>query len=134
MKNLGPIDEDKDIVDKKYVDEKLAYSTDEIIVGRWIDNKPIYRKIFTINAWPNATQVNMDIPDISNVDKILTVKGMMQNSVEAFTVPFYYNSSAFDSILVMIANNTIYAIRLKTNNNRSGYSGFALLEYTKTTD
>ena len=64
---------DDDAVNKKYVDEQIekvkensvtkedseikednVYSTEETIVGKWIDGKPIYRRVYNISLTFNG--------------------------------------------------------------------------------
>lgn len=117
-----------------YLNKMNRYSTtEETIIGIWGNNKPIYRKVFTISAWPNATLSGFDV-NIANVDTLITCRAMSRASNESFAVPSYYSTSYFDSLLAEFSGNTLTRIRLKSNSNRSNYSGFAILEYTKTTD
>jgi len=48
--------------------EQNTYSTDEIIIGTWIDNKPIYRKVFTNINGPRTANTTEDLLDISSID------------------------------------------------------------------
>jgi len=119
--------------------KKNIYSTDETKVGIWIDGKPIYRKVIDIQSYPNATIVSMDIPDIPNVETLITCRAMSRATGESFPVPSYYGQGYsstvyYDTILADFNENTITSIRLKTNSNRTTYTGFIILEYTKTTD
>ena len=39
------------------------YSTDETVIGTWIDGRPIYRKVFTTNSNDiDVTDLNIDVP------------------------------------------------------------------------
>ena len=115
------------------------YSENEVKIGIWIDNKPIYRKIFPITAWPNTQNYHMPI-SIPNVDTLIECRAISRTSFEAFAVPSHYGQSYsggtvyYDTLLAGFDGNDITYIRLKSNSNRSNYSGFAILEYTKTTD
>ena len=60
----------------------FKYSTSEVKTGyKWIDGKPIYRKIFTgnmtntTNSWVNLQQCNL-----TNADSILDIKGTITNT------------------------------------------------------
>lgn len=53
-----------------------TYSTSEIVVGTWIDGKPLYRRVFT-GITPNATSgIIGNIPDIEQAVKILGLYNM----------------------------------------------------------
>ena len=56
--------------------EQNTYSTDEIIIGTWIDGKPIYRKVYTDLKVPAASswQPIINIADL-NVETVKTISG-----------------------------------------------------------
>ena len=37
------------------IQKSNIYSTDEIEIGKWIDNKPIYRKVIDLGVLPDTT-------------------------------------------------------------------------------
>lgn len=54
------------------------YSTNEIVVGRWIDGKPIYRRVVKGLTWENGTW-NKNVftkIDVSEIDSFISVKGI----------------------------------------------------------
>lgn len=54
------------------------YSTEEQVIGTWIDGKPIYRKIFTGTS---NTQTNATIHNYAeNVDTVVHAYGQLENS------------------------------------------------------
>ncbi len=62
----------------------IVYSTDEQIVGRWFNGKPIYRRcIYLINSWIIGGEaiINHNIP---NVDEIWLYKAFWQRSDNSF--------------------------------------------------
>lgn len=97
--------------------ESMTYSTNEIVVGTWIDNKPIYRKVYSISgdmtasAWTTLTS-------LSNVDTL--VKGLMGGSSN--------NCVWNDTLLRVVNNNLQYYSPLG-----HAYT-WVVIEYTKTTD
>ena len=107
------------------VDKKFNFSTDEIIVGKWIDGKPIYRKVVDIGTLPNTT-IKMVLHNIQNLNKVLEAKLVANDSISNVVCDFGGSEMKvyIDSVNVIVV----------TNNNFSGYSGYAILEYTKTTD
>ena len=54
--------------------EKSVYSTEEKVVGTWIDGKPLYRKVL-IGTLPNTGEVKFSIQDV----KIIDYEGLIQN-------------------------------------------------------
>jgi len=110
------------------------YSTDEKVVGKWIDGKPIYEK--TINISNPSTGENTYTHGISNFDKLIGYKGnAYRSNGDMFNVPsphpqiewlisyFDFNSTSYKQYIGSNFINT-YAI---TEIN-------LILRYTKTTD
>ena len=97
--------------------ESMTYSTNEIVVGTWIDNKPIYRKVYSISgdmtasAWTTLTS-------LSNVDTL--VKGLMGGSS---------NNCVWNDTLLRVVNNN-----LQYYSTLSHFYTWVVIEYTKTTD
>lgn len=120
---------------KGYVDGSNSYSTDEVKTGgKWIDGKPIYRKVVDFGALPNATIKGATFDNI-NADTFVKIEGiaMMTNNGSAITIPFADTSAATQSIAIFV-NST--SISINTGSvNRSDYTKcYITLEYTKTTD
>ena len=115
------------------VNTKSTYSTTETVIGTWIDGKPIYRKVIDIGNLPNndykdvAHNIN-NIRDFTKIDAIIN------------TGTGYYYSLNMRGTSVMFADNTTVIradttkIQIGTTGNYSAQSGYAILEYTKTTD
>ena len=52
---------------------RMKYSTDEQIVGEWIDGKPLYQKTVDLGVLTNGKVVNHNI---SNIAQIVDVQGI----------------------------------------------------------
>lgn len=104
---------------------KEVYSTEEQVIGTWIDNSPIYRKVIIINSLPNNATTQYS-HNISNVDKMLKCYGECSNSDNSvsFTLP--------------ITNINLWSdrtnINIATTSDRSSLNSKIIVEYTKTTD
>ena len=109
------------------MNEQRSYSTSEINTGKkWIDGKPIYRKVF--NAL--ITAASMDVAhSISNVDKIVNVQGFSETNGGNTPSGFYASTSYFFS---MTGDRTQLHIRTTNAYINTAYN--CILEYTKTTD
>lgn len=95
----------------------------EIVVGHWTDNKPIYRKVVsgqvsTANTWTT-------IATISNINILIDVKGTVGGYL---SVPVYISSSF--NVAVQKNNNEIQVRTAGYTNN----DVVLAIEYTKTTD
>ena len=119
---------------KGYVDSSNSYSTDEVKTGgKWIDGKPIYRKVVDFGALPNATIKEVSFDNI-NADTFVKIEGIaMNNSGSAVTIPFADTSAATQSITIFINSSSVSINTGATN--RSDYTKcYVTIEYTKTTD
>lgn len=114
-----------------YVNRLETYSTDEIRVGTWI-NKPLYRKVYYVNAFANNSNVYLDI-NVENVDTVISANGYAKNSshTETIFLNSSYSNTIYDAIVWEESTNKL---RLHSTSDRSGYSGYVWIEYTKTTD
>jgi len=58
-----------------------VYSTEEIKVGKWINNKNIYRRVFvgTLNGLTSNTWNNLML--LENIDEIVTIDGTIKNTL-----------------------------------------------------
>lgn len=114
------------------VTNATTYSTDEIRIGTWIDGKPIYRKAYYVNAFANNSNVYLDI-NVENVDTVISANGYAKNSSHTETI--FLNSSYSNAIYdAIVWEESANKLRLHSTSDRSGYSGYVWIEYTKTTD
>lgn len=108
------------------------YSLDEQVVGIWTDGKPLYQKTINFGTLPNNTVKDLD-HGISNVDKIWVFDGFAYQPNGDFVnqlslcVPFNLSAGWYFG-----ANKTI--VRCETKTDRTAYSAFVTIQYTKTTD
>ena len=100
---------------KNFVQEKNSYSTTEMLTGgTWIDGKPIYRKCFAISGTVySSSYQNIGITKPSGFDSLVSIKTNLST----------------DSLLYF--DNNLYCASLVGTMSVSGY---ATVEYTKTTD
>lgn len=102
-----------------------VYSTDEQIIGTWINGKPIYRKVIDFGPLPNATV--KEVPHgISNIESIVTIRGI----AGFMPIPRIHKESVLN---VGIEAGPVNVLIL-TNYNFSSTSAYVIMEYTKTTD
>jgi len=112
----------------KAFENQEIYSLGERKIGTWIDGKPIYRKVVGIGSLPNNTSKGVE-HNISNLGYVVSVSGPVTNgSAYRFINSASTNSSV--GIIEGFADATYIYIR--DNANLSDYSGYAILEYTKT--
>ena len=111
------------------------YSTTEKIVGTWIDGSNLYQKTINFGALPNATTKNVP-HSISNLKKIIDMKGYMSNNTNFQPLPFasmYYPQGSTNYSISVSATKT--NVSITTWYNFSDYTeSYVILQYTKTTD
>lgn len=110
------------------------YSTEEQLIGTWIDNKPLYRKTLVKTSETAVTYLNLG--SINDVDYINVINGCTQftNGVQTYYVPTstYETSTNFSKFYIQKTSANIAHINW-TGNSTSG-TIYAIVEYTKTTD
>ena len=103
-----------------------VYSTNETVVGTWIDGKPIYRKVVKLSVVKHGAKL------ISDVDNIINTRGTFQwNGNLNYKYVFPCNDNDVMVRVGVLDNN----IALGTNYTDNSLINFcAFFEYTKTTD
>lgn len=107
------------------------YSTTEQVVGKWIDNKPLYQKTINFGALPNKTRKTV-AHSISNLGFVVDMQAIAKNTNNNFIVIDHATGSTSDSITVVV-NNT--SILIDTFTDRTAFTVcYVTIQYTKTTD
>lgn len=106
------------------------YSTEEKIVGKWIDGNPIYEKVITFSLSGAGTlSYQHNIKNLKVIHFISMLHSSSENGIKTTRtyVPWYNNSSVYlDEITT--TDILIYHI-----SNRTEFYEF-IIRYTKTTD
>ena len=114
------------------------YSTDEKMIGQWIDGKPLYQKVLNIGNLPNNTEKIIEL-SISDFEKAVYVDGIscdLTSSVKITRpIPYIYTpETQYSNALWLQSDNNVWNIHIKTGANRSNEIGIVTIKYTKTTD
>lgn len=122
----------------KELNEKITrnstYSTEEQVVGTWINGKTIYRKVINFGALPNATKKEVQ-HNISNISIFTKIEGIaIRNDETKFTqsLPLVYKNTEMFYNTALAVDNTI--VEIQTAGDRSMFNGYVTLEYTKTVE
>ena len=110
---------------KEEIDNKNNYSTEETVIGKWIDGKPIYRKVFT-GLLLNARDKWVSLKPIDNEDIIISATWYTSTSIDG-------RSHTFGYLLTTFYNNNL-DITVRGNMTESEKIDTVIIEYTKTTD
>lgn len=112
--------------------EQNSYSTSEINTGKkWIDGKPIYRKVIEVGTLPNATTKTV-AHGISNLGRVVQLYGQAKYISEDITFPLPFISRTNNACVELYATNT--NIIVASGVDRTNQTGYVVIEYTKTTD
>lgn len=122
------------IADRTITTAKIAaaftdYSTTEQNTGRiWIDGRTIYRKVVNLGSLTNATPKSV-AHGISNISTVTGLTGIATNGTFFLPLPLArYNN--FASQIGLYADTTNVVV--EPGNDRTAFTGFVILEYTKT--
>ena len=108
-----------------YVDAKYDYSTDETVVGQWIDGKPLYQKTFVVNQSVAGTN-SITVATVDNVDTFVDFSGtgaVSQGSVEKRVLASAMGHAYFSD-----------ATTLRYYATWAVFVNAVTIQYTKTTD
>ena len=106
------------------------YSTTEQVIGKWLNGETLYRKVIDFGAMPNATSKDV-AHGITNLSRIITYNAIMSNGSTNFPIPIAQPSNTSLTAYAYVTNTNVH---METTTNRSSYTAFVILEYTKTTD
>ena len=106
----------------------VDYSLDEVNTGiKWIDGKPIYRKVITSTLPSTKNQPKSESHNIENIEKIIKVDGYIDN-----VAPLCFYLSTTDGDYVGVTTTLIKSFVF--SNELLGKNVNIIVEYTKTTD
>nr|DAT88706.1 MAG TPA: hypothetical protein [Caudoviricetes sp.] len=120
---------DRTITAVKIASALTDYSATEQNTGRlWIDGKTIYRKEINLGSLPNAVPGSV-AHGISNLSTVVSLSGFATNGTVFLPLPLArYNN--FASQIGLYADTT--NIIVEPGNDRTAYTGYVIIEYTKT--
>lgn len=121
------------------VSSGINYSTNEEVVGTWIDGKPLYQKTIQFSSFSSDDWTSFLVNQNSNLVELVNGYLIM---TDGWYLPFGYRDSSnnfISYILNMLNNgslsNTNGYISIITTLRQSMFTGgVATLRYTKTTD
>ena len=121
-----------DAVTADKIDFTEYSSSSETVVGRWVDGKPIYRKVYFFNAIASNTTQSIDISDL-DIDVVVDLRGMVGYLSPTVSFrPLPLASGGSEDIRLDVTQGSL---RMITYGTWSGFNrNFAVIDYTKTTD
>lgn len=113
------------------------YSTDEQVIGKWIDGKPIYRKVCSyIAEIPESASAETIIgvsPPIQNIEQLVKIYGNYTSAPDTRQYPLPYTIQSGSTIRI-VYDYTQGIIIIKGNGIGASKNHYIIIEYTKTTD
>lgn len=113
------------------------YSTEEVIIGKWINGKPIYRKVVYVNNLANNTTKNVPCNIGANViDQMIKHELVWYDNIDKG----WMYGKRWDSPSIFIeynyntANDYMWIRSVGTNWSTRTSKAYAIFEYTKITD
>lgn len=127
---------DNGTYDEFYNEEEVnreVYLTEEQRIGTWIDGKPIYRKVIEFgSATANTYKPIWSYAD-ANIDKFIKFEGITKNDSSKVVMPLVhaYDENNWNcTIYASTEEKKIFVVPRGTDIS----GGYAIVEYTKTTD
>jgi len=115
---------------------KDTYSTSETKTNKvWIDNKPIYRKVFQVTVTQNLADTTIPNSFISNIDTVINVNGILKNAFgNVFPLPNVSpNGTLVNGLGIFYHATEGIRLRIGDSSLGTGAEAIAIIEYTKTT-
>ena len=114
------------------------YSTDELEIGRWIDGKPLYRKVINCKtpSVENTMQIIVEKSKLPNIKVLTNLYGFIKKSFSSTSTNYmpinYYQLG--DTYFSLLYYNSELGIRQNTDKQYVNLDETLIIEYTKTTD
>lgn len=116
------------IIGIKYLnEEESTYSTDEQIVGKWIDGSTVYEKTFNVGTQSNADQSYNH--NISNLGVLIDIKGSCTHSSDGLPLPYVALQGSYS---IALGNVSSTQFRIQRGSGLGTLSNiFVTIRYTK---
>ena len=106
------------------------YSTEERVVGTWIDGRPIYQKTIYFGNLPNNSSKSV-AHNITNIKTIINGIGYAQDANTFYPIPYTHADGLRYQVQLYLDRTNINII---TKNDLSDFTYYITVQYTKTTD
>ena len=108
------------------------YSTDEKVIGRWIDGKPLYKKVWSVNISLGTAAYRYNISEIAEMDSIISCKGIAVPNTSSY--PVLSDGDMYFMVEVDKTQNQIMIKQTMTTSTTLYTLKYIIVQYTKTTD
>lgn len=112
----------------QYAQEAIDYGSLEANTGlRWIDGNVIYRETVGMGALPNNTSKSV-AHGISNLRNFTHIWGIAISGTTGLPMPYADTAAVGSQIEIYAGSANVVVV---TGSDRSAYTGYVVLEYTK---
>ena len=110
------------------------YSTDEQIVGTWIDGKPVYEKTYKTTLTNVPKESPQNIADLSslNIEEVISIEGSCSYSAPP-QATLYVNLGSYFYFYAYPNDFLQFVQTFTTSTSNRTYIVIATIRYTKTT-
>ena len=115
-----------------FVQSSNCYSTTETVIGKWVDGKPVYQKVFPIMGYGSKTVTT----GISNLDTLIQLSALCTDGGTGSNAPYKLVLSTTGTggrYMGLHVNGSSYDCYVQYEAN-SIYTTYGIAQYTKTTD
>ena len=114
--------------------DPYSYSTNETIIGKWVDGKPLYRRVFNATSPANVDTTTTILTLDNNVGAMTKLYGMLYNATVPLSIPLPSVLSN-DNYFRLTFNPTTKAVQMGLHNSQyTNCNCVIIAEYIKTTD
>ena len=105
-------------------EDQITYSTDERVIGKWIDGSELYEKIINFGKLPNATTKSVDHG--ITFKEVISFSGVATTENDVRPIP---SVSATNYFISLTMNKT--QVSVLCEQNFSTHDGYITVRYTK---
>ena len=116
---------------QRAVRQRFEYSTEEQMIGIWIDDRPVYRKVISTDI--NLSGVVLIDHNINNIDNMINVYGNLKRSDNTQFIVTRISDDG-NNIGILSVSSEVIKLYIPPAFASSITEGNLILEYTKTTD
>lgn len=116
---------------KEKIDKLTTYSTSEQVVGKWIDEKPVYRKIITGSLTKSGASTVTSLLDIGY--DTITKLDIITKNTDPITSQYYSSTTSNIRCYIVPASKQL-KVEIGSAYPTVPLDYIITLEYTKTTD
>lgn len=113
---------------KDFENEEI-YSTEEIVIGKWTDGRPLYRKVVEVNT-PSTANSFQGVTTLTNCT-VINVYGYISLSGAISYINTSYGSTSYSDTYY---DTNAYSLNMRVGSDYINKPAKIVLEYTKTTD